>query len=126
MSNIRPYFKKVWFASNDGTCSGDVLVFRANKPDNAAYLHSCLRQDRFLDHVMRGAKGTKMPRGDKKQMMEFPIAASCSPNSLAILNAAVEQIAANDGESNALVELREDLLPRLISGEIDVSQIDLT
>ena len=30
VSNIRPYFKKVWYAPFGGTCSGDVLVFRAN------------------------------------------------------------------------------------------------
>lgn len=66
ISNIRPYFKKIWYAPFEGTCSGDVIVFRANDPSNAPYLHACLRQDSFFDYVMQGAKGTKMPRGDKK------------------------------------------------------------
>lgn len=48
VSNIRPYFKKIWHADRAGTCSGDVLVFRANQPEQAGYLYSCLRQDRFL------------------------------------------------------------------------------
>ena len=126
MSNIRPYFKKIWFASNDGTCSGDVLVFRANEVSNAAYLYSCLRQDSFFDHVMRGAKGTKMPRGDKKQVMNFPIAFRCDENDLAVLNSVVEQMAMNDAESARLAELCDALLPKLMSSEIDVSKVDLT
>lgn len=126
VSNIRPYFKKVWFAYNDGTCSGDVLAFRANEADNAAYLYSCLRQDRFFDHVTRGAKGTKMPRGDKKQVMNFPVMSQCDENDLAMLNSMVEQMAANAAESARLAELRDILLPKLISGEIDVSKVVFT
>ncbi|MGN1361370.1 MAG: restriction endonuclease subunit S [Eggerthellaceae bacterium] len=126
VSNIRPYFKKVWYAPFDGTCSGDVLVFRANKAEDAPYLHACLRQDRFFDHVMRGAKGTKMPRGDKKQMMEFCVSSMCGADDLSLMNAALNQIAANDAESATLEDLRDTLLPKLMSGEIDVSKIDLT
>ena len=125
VSNIRPYFKKVWYAPFDGTCSGDVLVFRANSIEYAPYLHACLRQDRFFDHVMRGAKGTKMPRGDKKQMMEFNVSATCRSEDLSLLNVVLSQIAANDAESTGLGELRATLLPKLMSGEIDVSKVKL-
>lgn len=75
---------------------------------------------------MRGAKGTKMPRGDKKQMMEFVVSPECEPEDLALLNAATQQIAANASESESLAELRDTLLPKLMSGEIDVSKVDLT
>ena len=126
VSNIRPYFKKVWYAPFDGTFSGDVLVFRANEAEDAPYLHACLRQDRFFDHVMRGAKGTKMPRGDKKQMMEFCVSSTCGADDLSLMKAALNQIAANDAESANLEDLRDTLLPKLMSGEIDVSKVDLT
>ena len=124
ISNIRPYFKKVWYASFDGTCSSDVLVLRANAANDASYIHACLRQDSFFGHVMRGAKGTKMPRGDKKQMMEFRIAPTCEPGDLSVLSASLKQISLNDAESARLAALRDYLLPKLMSGEIDVSQID--
>lgn len=124
ISNIRPYFKKVWYASFDGTCSSDVLVLRANAANDAPYIHACLRQDSFFGHVMRGAKGTKMPRGDKKQMMEFCIAPTCEPGDLSVLSASLKQISLNDAESARLAALRDYLLPKLMSGEIDVSQID--
>ena len=73
VSNIRPYFKKIWFASNDGGCSNDVLVFRAKKDVSAEYLHYVLADDSFFDYAMKTSKGTKMPRGDKKALMEYGI-----------------------------------------------------
>ena len=126
ISNIRPYFKKIWYAPFEGTCSGDVIVFRANDPSNAPYLHACLRQDSFFDYVMQGAKGTKLPRGDKKQMMEFKVASSCSAEDLILLDSVIKQRSDNDSEITKLQKLRDTLLPKLMSGEIDVSKIDLT
>ena len=126
ISNIRPYFKKIWYAPFEGTCSGDVIVFRANDSSNAPYLHACLRQDSFFDYVMQGAKGTKMPRGDKKQMMEFKVASSCSAEDLILLDSVIKQRSDNDSEITKLQKLRDTLLPKLMSGEIDVSKIDLT
>ena len=126
ISNIRPYFKKIWYAPFEGTCSGDVIVFRANDPSNAPYLHACLRQDSFFDYVMQGAKGTKMPRGDKKQMMEFKVASSCSAEDLILLDSVIKQRSDNDSEITKLQKLRDTLLPKLMSGEIDISKIDLT
>ena len=69
---------------------------------------------------MHGAKGTKMPRGDRKQMMEFPISTSCGTDDLATLSASIELISKNDCESAELAALRNMLLPKLMSGEINV------
>ncbi len=71
MSNIRPYFKKIWFADKVGGCSGDVLCFRSNSKIDSTYLYYLLSQDLFFDYVMAGSKGTKMPRGDKGQIMQY-------------------------------------------------------
>ena len=73
VSNIRPYFKKIWFATNGGGCSNDVLVFRAKKDIFPEYLHYVLADDSFFDYAMKTSKGTKMPRGDKKALMEYEI-----------------------------------------------------
>ena len=73
VSNIRPYFKKIWFASNDGGCSNDVLVFRAKSGVLPDYLHYILADDAFFDYSMKTSKGTKMPRGDKKAIMEYEV-----------------------------------------------------
>ena len=73
VSNIRPYFKKMWFATTSGGCNADVLCFRALDKKYAYLLKSIMFQDGFFDYVMSGAKGTKMPRGDKTHIMLYPI-----------------------------------------------------
>lgn len=72
MSNIRPYFKKVWFADRDGTRSSDVLCFRAHNTDVLdEYLYCILQSDHFFKYVVSTSKGTKMPRGDKKAILNY-------------------------------------------------------
>lgn len=73
ISNIRPYFKKIYLAKNEGGCSADVLVISPQKGTNNVFLYYLLSQDSFFDYVMSGSKGCKMPRGDKKHIMEWSI-----------------------------------------------------
>ena len=73
VSNIRPYLKKIWFANTNGVCSSDVLNFETKKDFSAKFIYYNLYQDAFFEHMMKGAKGTKMPRGDKNQILEFEI-----------------------------------------------------
>ncbi|MCR4697407.1 MAG: restriction endonuclease subunit S [Lachnospiraceae bacterium] len=73
ISNIRPYFKKIWLAKFDGGCSNDVLVFRAKEGVNKNYLYYVLADDTFFDYSMATSKGTKMPRGDKVAIMRYRI-----------------------------------------------------
>lgn len=73
VSNIRPYFKKMWFATTAGGCNADVLCFRALDRKYSYLLKSIIYQDSFFDYVMSGAKGTKMPRGDKTHIMQYQI-----------------------------------------------------
>lgn len=72
VGNIRPYLKKVWKADRTGICSSDVLVFTPTGI-NADYLHFLIANDGFFSYVMTASKGSKMPRGDKKQMLKMPI-----------------------------------------------------
>lgn len=71
ISNIRPYFKKIWLARWDSGCSNDVLVVRGTEKVNSQYLAYLLSDDVFFSYVMAGAKGTKMPRGDRQQILEY-------------------------------------------------------
>jgi type I restriction enzyme, S subunit len=74
VSNIRPYFKKIWFADFDGGCSNDVIVFKSND-DNLIpkFLYYQLSKDEFFDFMMSGANGTKMPRGNRKAIPKFKL-----------------------------------------------------
>ena len=73
ISNIRPYLKKVWKATFNGGCSSDVFVLQANDNIESDYLHYVVANDKFINFVMSGAKGVKMPRGDKNQMKKYPL-----------------------------------------------------
>ena len=70
LSNIRPYLKKVWFADRKGGCSADVFVLRGDKCVQH-FLYYVIASDRFINYVMSGVKGVKMPRGDKSQMDKY-------------------------------------------------------
>ena len=72
VSNIRPYFKKVWLAEYDGTCSNDVLVFNSTDclPN---FLYLLLSSDAFFSYMTKTSKGTKMPRGDKRAIMRYEV-----------------------------------------------------
>ena len=73
VSNIRPYFKKIWFAKFNGGCSNDVLVFRAKDGVSKHFLYYVLSNDAFFDYSTATSKGTKMPRGDKTAIMEYEV-----------------------------------------------------
>lgn len=73
VSNIRPYFKKIWKATFSGGCSADVLVFKAKENVSKEYLYYVLADDEFFKYSMTTSKGTKMPHGDKTSIMNYPV-----------------------------------------------------
>ena len=73
LSNIRTYFKKIWYAEKDGGCSNDVLVVRARGEIEPKFLYYVLSNDKFFEYSSATSKGTKMPRGDKSAIMQYQI-----------------------------------------------------
>ena len=128
VSNIRPYFKKIVLCHSEGGCSTDVLCFAPKAPAYSAYLFCTLYADRFFDFMVAGSKGTKMPRGDKQQIMTYPVYIPTESELTAFADFAtpiLSQIHGNNEENAQLEHLRDTLLPKLMSGEIDVSDIDI-
>ena len=72
-SNIRPYLKKVWKAEFNGAASNDVMVFRALNDFDNEFVEQLIKSDDFIAYTMSGAKGVKMPRGDKKLMLDYTV-----------------------------------------------------
>ena len=128
VSNIRPYFKKIIYVTVEGGCSADVLCFSPKRKELSVFLYGTLYMDRFFDYMVAGSKGTKMPRGDKQQIMNYQITIP-TVESLATYNATaspmLEQINRNRFENIKLTQLRDTLLPQLMTGELDVSKLDL-
>ena len=121
ISNIRPYFKKIVYCHEECGCSTDVLCFVPAHPKYSAYLYSTLYADRFFDFMVAGSKGTKMPRGDKQQIMTYPVTLPTDTELERLNSVAVPiltQIQNNRNENKRLSLMRDTMLPKLISGEI--------
>lgn len=121
ISNIRPYLKKVWQADLCGGVSNDVLVFRAKeRVVDAKYLAAVLRSDFFIDYVMRGAKGVKMPRGEISMVKEFPVPRPHADEQQKIagcLSSLDELITVEGRKLEVLKAHKESLMPQLFPRE---------
>ena len=127
VSNIRPYFKKIWFADHAGGRSPDVLGFEYRGDRGHEFLFNVLYQDAFFDYMMRTSKGAKMPRGDKKAIMEFELVVP-SRQLITHFSQSVSgyyRLASfKKGENETLEAIRDLLLPKLLSGELALHKVE--
>lgn len=107
VSNIRPYFKKIWKAKINGGCSNDVLVFTAKENTDSDFLYYVLADDAFFAYAMATSKGTKMPRGDRKSIMQYEVPCydiETQQKIASILKSIDEKIELNNAINNNLEE----------------------
>lgn len=71
LSNIRPYFCKIWFANRQGSCSNDVLVVKCKKGYIPKFIYYVLSDNNFFNYDTVTSKGTKMPRGTPNAIMKY-------------------------------------------------------
>jgi type I restriction enzyme S subunit len=128
VGNIRPYFKKIWFADRKGGASNDVITFRAdNTTVTPEFLFGILYSDRFFDYVTATSKGTKMPRGDKQAIALYQVGLpdkDVITSVSDVVNPMLEQVSLNEKQNQQLTKLRNLLLPKLLAGDIDLSNIE--
>jgi type I restriction enzyme S subunit len=70
---LRPYFRKVVFASFNGVCSTDIWVLRAKPGINPRFLYYWVASQEFVDFAVQGADGTRMPRANWAQASQHSI-----------------------------------------------------
>lgn len=112
VSNIRPYFKKIWQAKFDGGCSNDVLVFTAKENTDNDFLYYVLADDAFFNYAMATSKGTKMPRGDKTSIMKYEVPCydiKMQKKVVSVLRSIDDKIELNNSINNNLDEQMQKL-----------------
>ena len=120
---LRPYFRKVGVAPIDGVCSTDIFVLRPRRREYGEFVLMWASDQRFIDHCNAVSNGARMPRVNWKDMGSYPFVApqdSILEKYHQIIRPMVEQIIQNIHLSRTLHELRDALLPKLLSGEIRV------
>lgn len=124
LSNIRPYFKKIWLADRVGGCCNDVLVIHPLRENAWAYLYWTLESEVFFAYDTAGAKGSKMPRGDKEHIMRYPLPIA-PPELLERFSykfkPLFQQHCELAHESTELATLRNWLLPMLMNGQVNTN-----
>ena len=92
-------------------------------------LAALLRTDQFKDHALGYVNGTTVLHMSKKALpaftLYFPEKFSELSEISCMLEAIYKKIAQNIEESRSLLKLRDTLLPKLMSGEIDVSEVEI-
>lgn len=121
IGNIRPYLKKLWQAQVSGFCSSDVLVIKP-KNINKTLLKYILSSERFFNHIAEGYKGSKMPRGDKKQIMGYAFFIPSSGNEqekiASFFSTLDEKIRISECKIDNLERLKRGLAQKIFSREI--------
>jgi type I restriction enzyme S subunit len=101
---------------------------RAKKGINTNYLYACLNSTETSNFLKRKALGSvqKYVNTGEINSIEIKVPSSEKMEEIAsILDPIFSQMESNILENESLNELRDILLPKLMSGEIDVSDIDL-
>lgn len=120
---IRPYFHKVGFTLNNGVVSTDSFVLNAN--DGLWGLLLMTVSDKlFVDYTYQTCKeGAKMPRADWNQMMKYPVLIPSESIRLIFEEFVWNSTRRIKGlalQNHALAEARDRLIPKLMSGEMEV------
>ena len=123
---LRPYFHKVCVAPFSGICSTDVLVLAAKDEVYTGFATHLIFTEGFVDFANRASTGTRMPRAKWAHMKTFPVC--CPPVEVALkfnaMHGSVSRLSTSLVEETVhLRDLRDSLLPRLISGELSVEGV---
>lgn len=131
-SKLNPDTKRIWrpiYLTDSAVCSTEFIVFEAKKPTYKDFLFSVIDSQSFSDWMCAHTTGStnSRQRTTPTTTLEYkiPIASNeiiaefCS-----LVTPMYDLINQNLQENQKLSSLRNLLLPRLISGEIDVSNID--
>ena len=119
---------QIWFEPTKLVVDSHVTIVRCKDKKHALYLGFwAFEHEKYIESLHTGSTGqTELPRDHVKAIRLILPSDEALERFNKMSEPSVRLIAANQEESKRLVDLRDALLPKLVSGEIDVSRIDLT
>lgn len=133
ISKLNPTTKRVWkpyCLTENAVCSTEFIVYKANRQEITDFLYSVIDSSSFSDFMcshVTGSTGSRQrttPSDTLAFELILPTAEEIAEYQ-GIVSPMFEQIKCNAIENDELKRLRDSLLPKLMSGEIDVSSIQL-
>ena len=122
---LRPYFKKVGVAPVSGVCSTDILVIRPRLREFLPLITVVASSDALINSVSASATGTRMPRASWKDISKWPVPRIADDTLITLLQPTNQLIAFSQAlsfQSIRLAEVRDALLPELMSGRMRVDE----
>lgn len=133
ISKLNPDTKRIWrplCLSAHSVCSTEFIVYEAKKQEQRDYIYSILDSTPFLNYLCSHTTGStnSRQRATPKSTLDFTLC--LPPDSVIedfcqIVTPMYDLIASNIVENQSLAKTRDSLLPRLMSGELDVSAVQL-
>lgn len=122
---LRPYFKKVGVAPVSGVCSTDILVIRPRLPEFLPFIAVIASSDALIDSISASATGTRMPRASWKEIATWSVPQIPDETLTVLLHPANQLMAFLETlslQNLKLAQLRDALLPELMSGRMRVDE----
>lgn len=124
---LRPYFHKVAEAGFSGICSTDAIVIRASQGCQDVMLQTAFSKE-FVANAVATSGGTDRPRAKWSDLADFDVVMPDADTNIAFSESVrpMVDLAANLARQNSNLRATRDLLlPKLVSGELDVSDLDI-
>ena len=118
---------QIWFVPNNLTVDSHVTIVRPKTAVLRNYIGLWgLTHEAEIESLHTGSTGqTELPR-ERVKAMELPLPDESALSRFnELITPMTQAIVKNQQENIRLAELRDTLLPRLMSGELDVSELDL-
>ena len=124
---LNPHFHKVGIAPIDGVCSTDILVIQPIEVGWFGVVLGLVSSDNFVAYTTACSKGTTLPRTNWNDMSRYEIVlpkVEIAQKYTEFIRSIIKRIIKNIHQSRTLSQIRDTLLPKLLSGEIRVDDAD--
>lgn len=123
LSNRRVYFHKVCISPFDGVTRDTVIIITPNEESNLGFVFETVFSEHFINYATKNSYGSEQPVLSPTAVMDYVIA---YPNDFldysysTIVNEMIDQVLMNEKENKQLLELRNLLLPLLMTGQATI------